>query len=161
MQQKPLSDDFIEQLSTMRANKNYNAMMRICDASKLYHDRMRRQSELDGLPASYRPLLFHLSKLPPGSTQLELVRVSHLKPPTVSVTLQKMERDGLVIRRDNEHDLRQTLVYLSEKGKAINERIHHSHVEGDRIALAGLTDDEIDTLSGLLNKVIDNLIAAR
>ncbi len=159
MQTKPLPQEFIDSLPVRRLDKHYNAMMRICDASKLYQDRMRRFSEHDGLPSSYRMLIFHLARMKSGVTQLELVKAAHLKPPTVSVTLQKMERDGLVIRRDNENDLRQTLVYLTDKGKAIDERIHVLHKEGDKIALSGLSDEEIETLSGLLNRVIDNLLA--
>ena len=161
MNRKPLPKEFIEAIPKRRSDSNYNAMMRIHDAAKLYHDRMRRQSEQDGLPSSYRMLIFHLARMAPGVTQLELVRATHLKAPTVSVTLQKMERDGLVTRRSNDTDLRETLVYLTDKGKGIDQRIKIMHKEGDEIALGGLTDKEIETLSELLNKVIDNLLDGR
>ena len=161
MQPKPLPQEFFDAIPKRRLDSNYNAMMRIHDAAKLYHDRMRRLSEQDGLPSSYRMLIFHLARMQPGVTQLDLVKAAHLKPPTVSVTLQKMERDGLVVRRNNESDLRQTLVYLTEKGKEIDERIRIIHNEGDAAALNGLTDDEIATLSELLNRVIDNLLPER
>ena len=158
MQPKPLSPEFIEALPKKRQDKDYNAMMRIHDAAKLYHDRLRRHSDNEGLPSSYRMLIYHLARMEPGVTQLDLVKATHLKPPTISVTLQKMERDGLVTRRDNENDLRQTLVFLTEKGRTIDDRIKHLHMEGDAIALSGLSEDEVDTLSGLLNRVIDNLL---
>ena len=158
MHHQPLPKEFFDALPKRRLDSNYNAMMRIHDAAKLYRDRMRRLSDQDGLPSSYRMLIFHLARMKPGVTQLDLVKATHLKPPTVSVTLQKMERDGLVLRKTNESDMRQTLVYLTDEGKAIDERIHAMHDEGDRIALDGLTEDEIQTLSVLLNKVIDNLL---
>lgn len=161
MHNKPLPQEFIDAIPKRRLDSSYNAMMRIHDAAKLYHDRMRRFSEQDGLPSSYRMLIFHLARMEPGVTQLDLVKATHLKPPTVSVTLGKMERDGLVLRKSNEIDLRETLVYLTEKGKAIDERIKVIHREGDDIALGGLSGDEIETLSTLLNKVIDNLLADR
>ncbi|MBQ2766225.1 MAG: MarR family transcriptional regulator [Clostridia bacterium] len=161
MPQKPLPQEFIDAIPKRRLDSNYNAMMRIHDAAKLYQDRMRRYSEQDGLPSSYRMLIFHLARMSPGVTQLDLVKATHLKPPTVSVTLAKMERDGLVTRCNNENDLRQTLVYLTEKGKSIDERIHVIHKEGDRIALDGLSEHDIDVLSSLLNRVIDNLLADR
>ena len=132
--------------------------MRIHDAAKLYHERMRRKSEQDGLPSSYRMLIFHLTKMKPGVTQLDLVKATHLKPPTVSVTLRKMEQDGIVERKNNENDLRETLVYLTDQGKAIDERIRVIHEEGDTAALKGLSEEEISTLSNLLNRVIDNLM---
>ena len=158
MQHKPLPKEFFDAIPKRRLDSNYNAMMRIHDAAKLYRDRMRRLSEQDGLPSSYRMLIFHLAHMDPGVTQLDLVKATHLKPPTVSVTLQKMERDGLVTRQSNENDLRQTLVYLTDRGKAIDDRIRVMHEEADTAALAGLTDEEIENLSTLLNKVIDNLL---
>lgn len=157
----PVTQEFIDSILEKRNDPEYNAMMRINDISKLHRDIVRRNSDDDGLPSSYRLLLFHLSQLDPGVTQLTLVKAAHLKPPTVSVTLQKMEADGLVIRKSNEHDLRQTLVYLSDKGRAINEKIHASFVNGDAIAIAGLTEDEKRTLCKLLDKVVDNLVNAR
>lgn len=157
----PVTQEFIDSILEKRNDPEYNAMMRINDISRLHRDIVRRNSDDDGLPSSYRLLLFHLSQLDPGVTQLTLVKAAHLKPPTVSVTLQKMEADGLVIRKSNEHDLRQTLVYLSDKGRAINEKIHASFVNGDAIAIAGLTEDEKRTLCKLLDKVVDNLVNAR
>lgn len=158
MQPKPLPKEFYDNIPKRRLDSNYNAMMRIHDAAKLYRERMRRESEHDGLPSSYRMLIFYLAHMEPGVTQLDLVKAAHLKPPTVSVTLQKMERDGIVERKSNEKDLRETLVYLTDKGKAIDERIRSIHQEGDSAALKGLSEDEINTLSSLLNRVIDNLM---
>ncbi len=158
MQNKPLPKEFYEELPKRRLDSSYNAMMRIQDAAKVYTELMRRQSDQDGIPSSYRMLIYHLARMNPGITQLELVKAAHLKPPTVSVTLQKMERDGIVVRKTNESDMRETLVYLTEKGKAIDERIRVMHQEGDKAALDGMTPEEIDTLSGLLNRVIDNLM---
>ncbi len=161
MQNKPLYKEFIDELPKRRLDSSYNAMMRIHDAAKLYRDRMRRYSEHEGLPASYRMMIFHLARMKGGITQLELVRATHLKPPTVSVTLQKMERDGYVVRKTNEDDLRETLVYLTDKGRDIDKKIRIIHEEGDSAALSGMTEEEIDTLQNLLNKVIDNLLADR
>ena len=153
-----LHSEFIESLKKRRSDENYNVMMRVGDISKLHRDYIRRESEQDGLPSSSRLLLFHLAHMEPGVTQLQLVKAARLKPPTVSVTLQKMEADGLVIRRSNERDLRQTLVYLSDKGRAIDDRIRESFDKCDALALRGFTPDEIKQLGALLDKVIDNLI---
>ncbi len=154
-------DGFLEDLKKRRQSDAYNGMMRIGDISRLYRERQRQLSGQDGLPCSYRMLLFHLAHMRPGVTQLELVKAAHLKPPTVSVTLQKMERDGLVIRRSNEKDLRQTLVYLSEKGQQVDRTIRETHADGARIALEGFTPEEHEQLCHLLDRVIDNLVEDR
>lgn len=161
MRKIPITQEYIDSILERRDDPRYNAMMRINDISRLHHDIVRRDGEVEGLPNSYRMILHHLSHLEPGVTQLTLVKAANLKPPTVSVTLQKMEAEGLVIRKSNEHDLRQTLVYLSDKGRAINERIHDSFVNGDAIAMNGLDEDEQRMLRRLLDRVADNLLSAR
>ncbi len=161
MRKMPITQEFINGILERRDDPNYNAMMRINDISRLHRDHVRREGDEDGMPNSYRLILFHLAHLDPGVTQLTLVKAANLKPPTVSVTLQKMESEGLVIRKSNEHDLRQTLVYLSDKGRAINERIHNSFASGDSIAMEGLSEEERATLCKLLDKVADNLMNAR
>ncbi len=161
MPNKPLPQEFIDELPKRRLDKNYNPMMRIGDTAKLYRDRMRHFSELNGLPSSYRMIIFHLAQMKAGVTQLDLVHATHLKPPTISVTLQKMEHDGLVIRRDNENDLRQTLVYLTDKGKKIDECFRKIHQDADAAALRGFSEKELEAFAEFLNRVIDNLLAER
>lgn len=151
--------NFIENIPKKRADKNYNPIMQICDASKIFHDSVRHLCDSDGLASGYRMILFHLAHMDPGVTQLDLCRATHLKAPTISVALRKMEADGLITRKSNEMDLRQTLVYLSEKGREIDNRYRSIHDESAKIALSGLTKSELDTLSDMLNRIIDNLIA--
>lgn len=161
MKRKPLPEEFFASISKKRFDSGYNAMMRIHDAAKLYHDRLRRLSDHEGLPSGYRMLIFHLARLDKSVTQLELVKLTHLKPPTVSVTLKKMEQDGIVKREVNKDDLRETFISLTDKGKKIDEQIHLLHKEGDSIALNNFSNDELNSLNELLNKVIDNLLSDR
>ena len=49
-------------------------------------------------------------------TQLELVNLTQLKAPTISITLRNMEREGIVRREKNDVDRRETHVYITEKG---------------------------------------------
>ena len=69
-----------------------NSCMLINEISKLFHDKMRETCEKLGFKNGYRQILMFLAHND-GATQVELVRVSHLKAPTISVTLKKME-DG-------------------------------------------------------------------
>ena len=94
----PVTQEYIDSMLEKRNDPEYNAMMRISDISKLHRDLVRKNSDDDGLPCSYRLLLYYLSQLDPGVTQLTLVKAAHLKPPTVSVTLQKMEASSSASR---------------------------------------------------------------
>ena len=147
---EPLTVEFLDRIRERRKTDDYNAMMRIMDVSRLHRDITRRESEVDGIPQSYRMLLFHLSNMEAGVTQL--------KPPTVSVTLANMEKDGYITRRTGETDRRQSLVYLTDKGKGVNARIKDSFDRCDKVALGKLSANENRVLCALLDKVIDSMI---
>ena len=74
------------------------------------------------LTASQRSLIMVVG-FNEGSTQLELAHLSHLKPPTVCIAMQKMEDLGYVIRKTDEKDMRQVRIYLTEKGRERNRRL--------------------------------------
>lgn len=132
-------------------------IMITCDISKLFDNIMHSGHDGDHMQNSCRHLLFHLAR-EDGVTQLRLAQLTNLKAPTVSVTLQKMERDGYVTRRADENDLRQTLVFLTPKGYEYNERIHTKVKKLDARALSGLDENERETVMKILLKIRLNLI---
>ncbi len=133
-------------------------MMRIIHLSKLFRDQLRRASEEAGIPGGYRQILMELSHLG-CATQYELARRTHLTAPTVSVTLQKMEHDGYIIRTPDANDLRQMQVTLTDKGKAA-EADNRARANGlEAVLLSGLSENDLQTLSTLLSQMEDNLHA--
>ncbi|MBQ8287791.1 MAG: MarR family transcriptional regulator [Clostridia bacterium] len=131
-------------------------MMQIIHLSKLFRDQLRRASEEAGIPCGYRMILMELSHLE-KATQYELAKRTHLTAPTVSVTLQKMEHEGYITRTPDEHDLRQMLVSLTEKGKAAaaDNRARADTLE--QALLAGLSEEDLRQLTALLTSMEDNL----
>ena len=79
--------------------KEKKPFMVINDLSKIFHYKLRRLADESGLNESYRHILFHLVHKD-GVTQLELARATNLRPPTISVTLQKMQEEGYVEGRN-------------------------------------------------------------
>lgn len=92
-----------------------------------------------------------------GLCQLDLARATHLKPPTISVALSKMEEEGLVTRVIDGTDGRATRVYLTDKGIAINEQLKERIRTVDAAAIEGLTDEECEALRSILEKMRSNL----
>ena len=127
------------------------------EVSKLFRDIINRGVEKLGILNSYRQLLFCLGRKA-GGDQLELVRETHLKAPTISVTLKSMEADGLVVRKTDEKDARVIHVYLTEKGRQTDDRIREIHHELDRIMAAGIPQEELDALVSTLKKMRDNML---
>ncbi|WNC12442.1 MarR family transcriptional regulator [Brevibacillus brevis] len=62
------------------------------------------------------PLLMRLTRTD-GMVQKELARRMNVKPATLTVMINRMEKSGLVTRRPDPHDQRSSRVYLTDKGR--------------------------------------------
>ena len=134
-------------------------MMLINEISRLMGDKIREKCDDNPIQQkSGRLLLMELAKKD-GRTQLDLVNATHLKAPTISVALQKMEKDGYVLRKPDEYDLRATRVFLTEKGREIDDRIRRRIREEEALAMVDLTDGEYDTLVKLLMKIKGSILS--
>ena len=133
-------------------------LMEINHISKMFGNHMRRAADEKGIPSGYRALLFHLSLNPNGLTPIELAKKTHLTAPTISVTLQKMERDGYTRRVASNTDQRSFKVFLTDKGIAVENSNMEIAKAYDVKALQNMSKEEIDTLLELLGKVKQNLI---
>ena len=136
--------------------KGKKPFMVINDLSKIFHYKLRRLADESGLNESYRHILFHLVHKD-GVTQLELARATNLRPPTISVTLQKMQEEGYVERRRDETDLRSTRVFLTDRGRAFDDASRKLVESIDTAATKGFTEDEITLLMNLLGRIRENV----
>ena len=133
-----------------------NIMMLIHDIAKGFRDKMRSKSEALGLVDAYRPILFALDRKD-GCTQLDIVNFTKLKAPTISLTLQKMEASGLISRVENDNDKRITNIFITEKGKEVQEVIKNLFMETDNEFLSCLDKDEEEFVKKVLLKMIDHI----
>jgi DNA-binding MarR family transcriptional regulator len=134
--------------------------VKLCnEISRLFRTRIRETNDADGVmtqPGAHLVLSFLAVK--DGITQLELVNATHLRAPSVSTILKKMEEEGIVRRLRDENDARAVRIFLTDCGKKI-DREHIKHIKAlDAEALAGLSDSEQKTLMALLTKIRNNLI---
>ncbi|MCX4543540.1 MarR family transcriptional regulator [Streptomyces sp. NBC_01565] len=68
--------------------------------------------------------------------------------------LDKLEKAGLLVRKPDPHDRRGLQVTITERGLNLIDQAVTAGLETQRAALAGLTDDEAEVLSGLLRKLL-------
>ena len=132
-------------------------MMLVNEVSRLMWDNIRKRGVEH--PVSQRSgqlILMELAKRD-GRTQLDLATATGLKAPTTSVSLQKLEKEGYVSRTPDEYDLRATRVFLTEKGREIDERIRRAIRDEEDRASAGMSPEETETLIRLLLKLKANL----
>lgn len=96
-----------------------------------------------------------------GISQREIADQLHIKPPTVAVTVRRMEKSGLIFRKESEADLRISRIFLSEKGKRIYQETEDLICKNEKTLLRGLSQDEINCLEKCLKQMMKNMEAAR
>lgn len=129
--------------------------MMLLDISKMMQDRMRIRTQALGVQHGFNRIIFELAHNG-KKTQNELAEATKLSSPTVSVTLQAMERAGLVCRVQDENDLRKINVALTDKGKQADRVIGNTIRENECLFMKGLSEEEIAALKGILIKIYNN-----
>lgn len=109
-----------------------------------------------GLAAAQMPVLYAL-KDGASSTQTELARMAHIEQPTMAQLLVRMERDGLIRRAANPDDKRSSLVSLTPRALKQLPAAREVLREGNKLALEGFTEREVETLIRLLQRVLKNV----
>ncbi len=130
----------------------------ITEISKLLHDRLRRNSEDLGFKTGYRQILRFLVH-EDGVTQVDIARHAHFTAPTVSVTLKKMEDEGLIRRKTDKNDTRRTRVFITEKGREWESMLFEKVIDCENILMRGLSEEESGELCRLLKKVRENILS--
>lgn len=92
-----------------------------------------------------------------GISQKELSERTLKDQGSLTRTLDRMGKKGLVKRQVNPTDRRSFLVYLTDEGRAVRNRIVPIAVECIEDAVKGFTEEEVDTLAGFLKRLISNL----
>ena len=90
-------------------------------------------------------------------TQRELAEHTHVTAATISGTLKRMERAGLIQRTEDESDARVSIVTLTQRGKDCSADAVRLFSETDAHMLEGFTEEELRTLLEYLNRMHDNV----
>jgi DNA-binding MarR family transcriptional regulator len=109
-----------------------------------------------GLTAPSFAVLVTLARLndPEGVSQRRLADELGLTSGTVSVRMDRLVELGLVDRRADAYDKRNTRITLTGRGRELFERAAPAHLENERRLLSGLTESEQVLLADLLRKLL-------
>ena len=127
-------------------------MMLVNNISKCFRDKMRVKTDELGLADTYRPIFWVLKNYD-GCTQLDICKLTQLKAPTVSLTLQKMEQIGFIRRTSDEDDKRNTRIFITEKGTEVQQEIERLLKETEEEFLKEFDESEKEVLKRLLIKM--------
>lgn len=130
--------------------------MRFGRLIRMYYSRIQSQLAEVGLYRGQPPILMLLYKND-GVSQKEMARALNLSPATMTVTLKRMEKAGLVLREMDEHDQRILRVHLSEKGREICETGESRIGVVTAELLEGFTLEEQQQLNEYLSRIARNM----
>ena len=122
-------------------------------AARLFSRELERQLAPTGIAPAYMPVLFALAD---GSTltQKELARRAAVEQPTMAATLKRMERDGMIHRRQDPGDKRSALVALTPLALGKVETVERVVSAINALALEQLDARERRQFLSLLGRVI-------
>lgn len=130
--------------------------MRFGRLIRMYYSRIQSQLAEVGLYRGQPPILMLLYKND-GMSQKEMARALNLSPATMTVTLKRMEKAGLVLREMDEHDQRILRVHLSEKGREMCETGESCIGVVTAELLEGFTLEEQQQLNEYLGRIARNM----
>ncbi len=84
----------------------------------------------------------------------ELAKRLKLSKPTVTVAVDRLIEKDFLFKIQSDEDRRSAHLHLTEKGKLINQMHDYSHKRVAEMIRRKLNKEEMETLIGLLNKII-------
>jgi DNA-binding MarR family transcriptional regulator len=104
------------------------------------------------------PILLWLAKSD-GLIQRELVARVGMEQSTVAEHIDRMERDGLVVRRQNEGDRRAFHIHLTDEARGVAKQLTNQTRSEARLFTRGVPPDDLQIFTQVLETIIANLDA--
>ena len=113
-----------------------------------------------GLTQARWLVLMHLSRMGGESLQKELAFIVGVEGPTLVRVLDGLERLGLVQRLGVEGDKRARLIRLTPQADSVISDIMRIGIKLRGEALAGISDQDLESFFRVLETILANLVAA-
>lgn len=127
---------------------------------RMRHLMIRQAIEGRGLEVPSNPgILFLLRCKGEDSvlSQKEIADLTGVAPPTVAVSVRRMEKAGLLTKLSDERDLRRNRIALTERGRLLADEFEKASREVSGILFAGFSDEEFALLRKWCLRMIENL----
>jgi DNA-binding MarR family transcriptional regulator len=140
----------------MRFSKDDSAGYLVNHLARLFARELQMRIKPLGLSTGTFPALLVLWESD-GLTQRELIARLDVEQPTMTNTLARMERDGLIRRAKDPADGRAQRIWLTESARALEGPATAAAEAVNALALEQLSPEERAALLGLVRKVIAGL----
>ncbi len=92
-----------------------------------------------------------------GMTQKEIANRIGIEAPTIVPIIDKLEEQGIVIRRPDQNDRRNNLIFLTDKSETKWELIIECALELEKASRQGVSDEELEITKRTLRKIAQNV----
>jgi MarR family transcriptional regulator, organic hydroperoxide resistance regulator len=125
----------------------------LAQANRQIHKRLDDEFRQEGVPVEQWRILKLLAESN-GRSMGELTAVALLNHPTLTKMIDRMVSDALVYRRPDPEDGRKVLIFISEHGRAVNERLNRLA----NLHQAGIVEGYGDRATEELKRLLEELI---
>ena len=125
-------------------------------ASRMHYLRTHILLSEIGVYHGQPPLLFTLEKND-GLSQREIADILKIAPSTITVMLKRLEKSGIIFKRQDTKDQRISRVYLTEEGKDKSKKTKKAIKGLSEECFDGFTLEEKEEFKKLLTKMGNNL----
>jgi DNA-binding MarR family transcriptional regulator len=93
----------------------------------------------------------------PGIIQEKLAEIIKVDRTTAARAIQKLEMNGFIEKKEDQHNKKIKKLYPTEKGKKVYPFIRRENDYSNTVALAGFSEEEMETVFTLLQRVRKNI----
>lgn len=129
----------------------------ICMTAHVFERAINQELSPEGITFRQTQVLAWQALEGKALSQAELAERMNIEPPTLVSVLDRMERDGLLVREVCPSDRRKNLIRLLPKAESVWKTIVDCSERVRERAVSDLTQEEVDTLHQLLGRVQANL----
>lgn len=124
--------------------------------NRAYASKCFRQMSALGIHPGQIPFIMLLSQHEDMS-QKEIAEELQVKPPTVNVMVQRMEKAGIIGRKHDPDDQRVTRVFLTEKGQKMKALAARQVEKNEIYVQKGFADTEKCLFRRFMEQIIENI----
>lgn len=117
---------------------------------------IEKQVDQTGVYREQHMMLMWLGRNP-GATQCQVAKGRDISPAAATGALQKLEKEGYIVRQVDERDVRANHVQVTEKGQQVIEQSKQIFQEIDETMYEGFSQEELRMLQSFYQRILDNL----
>lgn len=122
-------------------------------ASKTLSDSLNNRLIKHGVTKSQWIAMYYINR-EGNLTQKLLADLMGAKEPTITGILDRLQREDLILRKEDENDKRKKILVLTEKGKKINAELTDIAQEFRDVCLTGISDKDQKIFLDILDKMV-------